>query len=250
MARRTKREIMSGVENVVRSRVIDHSTVEYYRTDGSRVIRLHLTDIITYNPDGSCTLNTDGRWQTVTTKDRMNKFSPVSIHQEKSIWYVRNDYVDGKTHVYADGITFYLNGTVKGEGRDPKVYLRLTKDINKYVKGYMTALVNRKIPLPSGGDCWDCCMKDKNGRSMGDLISSKDLHGNNHIISHFKEKYYVPSLLINAMEEMGSSQIAKSCVGYWMGAHETNVGSWADFVKDQLARNLRRYLKRRLGMAA
>lgn len=247
--RHTKKEIMAGVEDVVKSEIIENNTIRYHKSDGTVVIRLHFTDIVTFHPDDSITLNSGG-WQTLTTKDRMNKFSPFLLYQEKNIWYVVNNYNGkGQTYVFADGIRFYLDGTVKGEGEDPKVYVKLNKDINKYVKGFMTALINKKIGLPTKGDCWDCSLKDKNGRTMGDM--KKFTPGeDNHIISHFKEKYYVPSLLINAMEEFGSSQIAKSCVGYWMGAHNQDVGSFVDFVKEEVAKNLKRYLKRRLGMAA
>lgn len=247
--RHTKKEIMAGVESRDKGKLIDHNTVEYHRADGTKVVRLHFTDIITLHLDGSITLNSGG-WKTVTTKERLNKFSGFSIFQEKNIWYISvvKDF-EVVNVVFADGITIFPDGRVKGEGEDPKVYIKLNKDINKYVKGYMTALVNKKIPLPSCGDCWFCFMKDKNGRTMGDM--RKFTPGdNNHIISHFKEKYYVPSILTNAMEEFGSSQIMQSCVGYWMGAHDQDMGSYADFVKEQVAKNMKRYLKRRLGMAA
>ena len=233
--RRTKKEIMDGVD-CVKSRLVDHNTVEYWRKDGSKVIRLHLTDIITYNPDGSVTFNTDG-WKTVTTKDRMNKFSPFKVHQEKSVWYV-------ETYPFEDGVTFYPDGKVEGEGDDPKKYIKLNKDINKYVKGFMTELVNRRIPQPSGGDCWDCCMKTEEGRTMGELSKS------NHILSHFEEKYYVPSLLMNAIEQFTVSPVANNCIGYWLKYHEQESGWGESFGKSQVEKSLKRYLKRQLGMAA
>ena len=41
-------------------------------------IRYHNTDIITYRQDGTCMINTDG-WWTVTTLQRINRFSPAQI---------------------------------------------------------------------------------------------------------------------------------------------------------------------------
>ena len=246
--RHTKKEIMAGVEDVVKSRVIENNTIRYHKSDGTRVIRLHFTDIVTFHPDDSITLNSNG-YQTPTTKDRMNRFSPFQIYQEKNIWYVVNNYGEGETHVFADGITFYLNGTVKGEGEDPKVFIKLNKEINKYVKGYMTALVNRQIRLPSGGDCWDCYMKGDDGRTMGDMKKFNPGE-ENHITSHFKEKYYVPTLLINAMEEFGCSQAAQHAAGFWMGAHSERSEFFESVGKDQIAKSMKRYLKRRLGMAS
>jgi len=70
MSRRTKRQIMAGV-NCTSSSIVDHNTVEYERENGDRVIRLHLTDIVTFRPDGTIMLNSGG-WKTITTKTRMN----------------------------------------------------------------------------------------------------------------------------------------------------------------------------------
>ena len=50
-------------------------------------IRLHNTVVVTIHPDNTYTLNSGG-WQTVTTKDRINQYSPIRVYQSKSIWYV------------------------------------------------------------------------------------------------------------------------------------------------------------------
>ncbi len=248
MAHRSKKEIMAGVDSV-KSKVIDNNTVEYYRADGTKVIRLHLTDIITFNPDGSITLNTDG-WTTVTTKARMNEYMSNGWHidQDKSIWYLTrgNYWTDNsiEKHVYQDGITICADGSVKGAGEDPKKYIKLGKDINKYVKGFMADLTARKLNPPGNGDCWDCSFKSEDGRSMGEISKS------NHILSHFEEKYYVPTLLFNAIERIPVSQAARHCIGYWTKMHDEPCGWFEDVGKEQITRSLRRYLKRQLGMAA
>lgn len=50
-------------------------------------VKLHSTDVVTIHPDGTYTLRTGG-WKTRTTKDRINKYAPVRIHQEDYVWYV------------------------------------------------------------------------------------------------------------------------------------------------------------------
>ena len=243
--RRTKREIMDGVD-CIKSRLIDNNTMEYIRADGSKVIRLHLTDIITFNPDGSCTLNSGG-WQTVTTKDRMNKFlSGWYVIQKKSIWYLtRPGYwtdTSIEKYVYADGITIHPDGSVKGQGEDPRELIKLQKQIDRYVKGFMVKLEARKIEQPSGGDCWGCYLKDKK--------TGREVMGSDHILEHFKEKYYVPSLLFNAIKEIPVSQVAMHYIGYSTKMHDEPL-TWAvDLARDQVSKSLKRYLKRRLGMAA
>lgn len=43
--------------------------------DGAIAIRFHHTDILTFRPDGSVMINTGG-WETVTTKERLNRYLP------------------------------------------------------------------------------------------------------------------------------------------------------------------------------
>ena len=243
--RKTKSEIMDGVESI-KSRLIDNNMVEYIRADGSKVIRLHLTDIITFNPDGSCTLNSGG-WQTVTTKDRMNKYTPAgwNVYQSKSIWYLKNGYWNdpkSKEYAYADGITIHPDGSVKGQGEDPRELIKLQKQIDRYVKGFMSALDKRKIEQPGPGDCFGCYFKDEK--------TGREVMGSDHILDHFKEKYYVPSLLFNAIKEIPVSRAAEHCLGYWTKQHDQEGGYFEGIARDQVSKSLKRYLKRRLGMAA
>lgn len=54
----------------------------------SVALRLHSTDILTFNRDGSVTA-TSGGWKTVTTKDRLNSYLPHGwrVYQDKGVWY-------------------------------------------------------------------------------------------------------------------------------------------------------------------
>jgi hypothetical protein len=71
---------------------------------GNMVVRFWGTDIISISPDNIFTLNAGG-YETVTTKDRLNKFSPARVYQDKGIWYIyeRTPFVDG-IRVNSDGM--------------------------------------------------------------------------------------------------------------------------------------------------
>ena len=55
--------------------------------DDDLVITLHGTQIIRFLADGRIQLNSGG-WQTNTTKDRINMYSPFTIRQKKGTWYI------------------------------------------------------------------------------------------------------------------------------------------------------------------
>lgn len=58
-----------------------------HKVDGGIGVRLHSTDVVVIHEDGTYTLDSGG-WQTVTTKARINEFSPARLWQHKYVWYV------------------------------------------------------------------------------------------------------------------------------------------------------------------
>lgn len=82
-------------------RTIANNTLEYTAPDGARVIRLHQTDIIRRKGD-KVTLSTGG-WQSMTTKERLNTFSPFRVGSHKGNWTVTTD---AGTFPFSDGCTF------------------------------------------------------------------------------------------------------------------------------------------------
>lgn len=64
-----------------------------YLINGGDVVSvcLHGTDVLKFYENGHIKLNSGG-YQTVTTKDRMNKYLPIpwKVVQEKFIWYLWN----------------------------------------------------------------------------------------------------------------------------------------------------------------
>ena len=219
-------------------------------------VRLHDTQIIQWYEDGRIVLNTDG-WTTVTTKERMNRaLRPKwNVYSDKGVWYV-ND------HPYADGITLFPDGTVTGEGEDPKAQLKLRRRVRAFANDYMDAFSDGKVPAPRNTDCWYCLMEMDHWRDP------------DHLISHMDEKYYVPSLLAKAIKRFPVSQVAHWVVAEkWRTPTEINQrnamtdnvlsvntrytlngpsqGTRLDSIaKDQLTKALRRFMYEKLGSAS
>lgn len=234
--RETKQEIMAGVGGVESSKIIGPNTVMFtVMGTGNRVIRFHHTNIITFYENGDITLNSGG-WKTMTTKARMNAYLPkrLGIWQERGIWYLVRDRVEH--FPFQDGITIHQDGTVTGAGPDPKESIKLKKRIKEYVEGFVRELIMGHIPQPSGGDCWLCGLKKGN---------------DSHLLSHIEEKYYVPQLLVNALEEIPVSPIVKHQVGYYLKYHADSFNAWGEeLVNRDVKKSLTRYMQRHLGMAA
>lgn len=72
-----------------KSRKIGNNTYAEIEYDNSVSIRLHGTAVVRFYPNGLVKLNSGG-WQTSTTKDRINKYSPVKVYQKKYVWYLED----------------------------------------------------------------------------------------------------------------------------------------------------------------
>lgn len=222
---------------------IANNTVEYHRANGERVVRLHDTDILTFEPNGAVTLNTDG-WKTVTTKDCMNRFLPdgYTLYSERGVWmlyagtgYARDKKSTGKRVVYADGMRIGPRGGITGAGN------RKNDDkLKGLIKRYCTKVKSLALlPMPNGGDCWLCAFVGvDNGKPW-------DEGDKEHFIGHLKEQYVHGSLIVNALK--------------WAG-HDINTSRMYSLVfnrDEKLSRNYRdyavravcRYLKRQCGLA-
>lgn len=222
------------------SKKIANNTYLKRYEDGTIVIRLHQTDIIQYKPNGTILLHSGG-WKTKTTKERMNQFLPrqYGIMQEKGIWYVHLTTEYNKDLVYNDGIR--LTKSTKPSASSvlevkQKKNKRTVAQIKKYADRYVEALFNGKIKEPSGSDCWNCSM-----------MYNKDHDHKDHYESHLTEMYFVPSLMLNALEESGASNMEKHTVGdIWQNGVSKDYGS---FAKDRLKQTLVKFLKRKVGVA-
>ncbi len=226
-----------------RKRKIDHNT--YLETDSapdSYGIRLHATRILQFNSDGSVILDSGG-WQTVTTKDRLNKFLPSGyrVWQEARVWYLShmpNGWDNSNPIPFADRMVINPDGTVSGQGEDPKAKLRLKRRIDRYAKAYIEALDLGNVPAPSAGDCWFCSL------FQGQTADAS------HLTSHMEEKYFVPSLLVNALKAFPQSRAAEwYLAAKWQGGDDPGQ-SFGGIAQDQLRKALRRYMYRQSDIAS
>jgi hypothetical protein len=214
---------------------------------GSVAVRLHSTDVVTIAPDNSYTLNTGG-WRAPTTKQRITEYAPCQIWQRKGMWYLQYSQ---REYAFADGCTLHADGTVTGaaDGTAVTDAMKLRKAVAAYAKAYIAALYDRKIGAPGPGDCWGCYMKAKGA----DGSKAHGFMGADHIHSHVEEKYYVPSLLLRALET-GASPAMKhdaACLLALPGADQQRMFQPdGGFVREQLQKAVRKYCLRELGLAS
>ena len=65
-------------------------------------LQLHNTDIIRIFPDGW--VLSAGRWQTVTTKQRLNDWGPITIYQRDFVWWVSHPSIPHGERYFVDGL--------------------------------------------------------------------------------------------------------------------------------------------------
>jgi hypothetical protein len=76
-------------KNNRKTRKVGNNTYAEIEYDNSVSIILHGTAVVRFYPNGLVKLNSGG-WQTSTTKDRINKYSPVKVYQKKYVWYLQD----------------------------------------------------------------------------------------------------------------------------------------------------------------
>lgn len=91
--------MVRGKRNAKRRKVGNNTYAEIL-SDNSVAITLHSTDVVTIHEDGTYTLRCGG-WQTVTTKDRINQYSPVRVYQRNYEWFVR---INGREMPFMEGM--------------------------------------------------------------------------------------------------------------------------------------------------
>lgn len=199
-------------------------------------IKLHDTIIIEYHKSGLMVLNSGG-WKTATTKDRLNRFTPLHIYQDKGVWYVFDNHYNNANDnnvPFSDGMKYNTktNKFSNVKMSTPKKILRTNEQIKTYVNGYVEAFLNGDVPAPSGKDCWYCSL----------FVSGNT----EHLTEHMKESYYVPSLLARALEQYGSRYTQMQVRGIWYG---DPIDIDSPYLGDCLKQSLTRYLKIAFGIA-
>lgn len=91
--------MIKGKRNVKRRKVGNNTYAEILH-DNSVGIMLHSTYVVKIHEDNTYTLQTGG-WQTVTTKDRINQYSPVRVYQRNYEWFVK---INNKEYPFMEGM--------------------------------------------------------------------------------------------------------------------------------------------------
>jgi hypothetical protein len=78
-------DLMSRARNPYKR--LGNNTWLEYAGAGSYQIRYHSTSIVKIHPDGTYTLDTGG-WNTTTTKERINGYSPARVFSEHGTWAI------------------------------------------------------------------------------------------------------------------------------------------------------------------
>lgn len=177
-------------------------------------VRLHKTDVVELHPDGSCTLNSGG-WRTVITKDRINRYAPGLVASGRGVWHYYPHARQGGWDLkfpFADGMRVWADGRVEGAGLDESAIRRdILKQIRAYIDGFAAHVVQHGLADPAQEDCWGCyfVLEPAGEHGPGRAPWGQDrvtkpgadhMTGLGHIFEHFREKYYVPSLVWRAMQ--------------------------------------------------
>lgn len=92
-------KMVKGKRNAKRRKIGNNTYAEILH-DNSVGIMLHSTYVVKIHEDNTYTLQTGG-WQTVTTKDRINQYSPVRVYQRNYEWFVK---INGKEYPFMEGM--------------------------------------------------------------------------------------------------------------------------------------------------
>lgn len=241
--------------------------------DGVRcpAVRYHETPVVTWCPNGDVVLDSGG-WRTVTTRARIDAYLPAGwgLYADRGVWWLCEGVYwsdPAQKHAFADGITIRgEGGTVVGAAPavDLKARAAERKAIAAYVTNYMAALTAGDVPPPGPGDCWFCLLALKpEGATRSDLprggaprwgeLRHRADDPGHHLRAHLDEDYYVPSLLLRALEVMGAGPIHQDAVLWYMHGQPAGHGyaeRWTAPLLRDAARMLRRYMLRELGHQA
>lgn len=208
-------------------------------------VRLHATDVVTLHPNRSYTLNSGG-WRTVTTKARINHYAPGSVGSDRGQWFYYPHGYAGTRYCFADGMRVIPHGdsdgigdgrgfTVEGAGADEaKIRRDLLREIRAYVDGFAADAVANGLADPGPGDCWGCLFVPVQsgakpgkpapwGQNAATKPDADQPMGVGHIFEHFRERYYVPSLLWRAVQRMGNPALCYQMIQADARSGRTNM---------------------------
>lgn len=105
------------------SRRLENNTYLERRGENAIAVRFHATDVLTFRKDGSWTASTGG-WNTVTTRDRLSRYSPpgysfgsdASQYGQGMVVYRHSPRMWTPLCILEGTVTFAADGSLKGGG--------------------------------------------------------------------------------------------------------------------------------------
>lgn len=246
--RETRRGMLAEIERDHGQKPTDVKTVAhntlYYKLGEREFWRLHQTDILIHDPAKKTWTLSSGGWITNTTKDRINRFGPARIGQEKGQWFLLGrtpeGYPDHSVRFpFADGAQVDEQGLplqakkLEAQGKETA---KLLKDINGYCRKVAKVIKEKGVPQPNSGDCWMCMFSEvKTGKALGEVTGDTE-----HLLSHIKEGYVHGSLIYRAM----AARRSPGNMGFVLEmANKERGGAFFNDIVTDVRRYLRRSLK-------
>jgi len=225
-------------------RKIGHNTYAIRQDSTTIIVKFHNSIIVELNyKQRTIKLYNDGYF-TSTTKERLNQFIPAGyrIFQQAGQWYVY-EHASGINYIWSEGITFTADHTnvlrwkISNTGTPAENDNRkaLRRKIEKYVTGFVKSFLAGEVEAPGAGDCFYC----------QSVLPCNDL---DHYESHLEESYFVPSLLLNAIQDSNSTgkiaPITRQVVfTVWSGDKSVlDIQTFREVTKRDLTKTLRSFL--------
>lgn len=269
--------------------------------DGTIGIKLHQTYIIKYYSNLLCgkfygdlkgdsiQLNTGG-WKTPLTRDRFDRFCPLNVWTTQNVMYVSKDNwyrihkkkekgIKSRVYHFVDRMWFNPNGTVWVKENSEPVKLnpynkkeeqakrKQLKSIDTFIRNYLNKLTSGQMDHPGAGDCFICQFE---AGSENIEVGQMDKSGNvtpgsnpDHLLNHMREKYYVPSIVWNAIRSecydsegiwgnpkmiSGLSQFDKHNISCWFNPDSEHKPMANDLTTQRVRKIMKTYFIKRLGV--
>lgn len=266
--------------------------------DGTIGIKLHDTYIIKYysnllggkyySQEGDTIQLDSGGWNTPLTRDRMDRFCPLNVWTDKFVMYVselnwhqihqnKRNGTKSKVYHFKDRMWFNPDKTVwvkeYGEPIQLKPYSKteekkkrsLLKRIDTFIHNYLNKLTDGQMNQPGSADCFVCQFEAGDERiEMGTLTKEGYQPGvisSDHLLNHMREKYYVPSIVFNAIRSefydpegnwgnpkmtYGLSDYDKHNVSCWFNPDSEHKPMANDLTRQRIRKAMKQYFVKRL----
>ena len=245
------------------------SSMEAVRNNGDIEIRYYDHPVITMHKKGGMSFSACG-WQTAGTKGKIEAVLPKGfyLYSFEGLWYITKGWSyskDSAKYGYADGMTIYENGEIEDAltPADLADKRRFARKAKRFIKRFLDKLVACEVEPPGLGDCLYCQVEAGSQKTQLGVLTKDGVRPHtfaesaDHVRSHIDEGYFVPSMLMNAVNEMGGPQACyaptRSVMYYlWQEKDKEKAKEYMkafDFcVRRDFNKALRNYVFRRIGL--